>query len=135
MREAPSRCQVAAMTRRAGPVKGARAAETTRGRGEGPRVSYPPRTRYCARPPFAEERIEELKDGRVAYLMKTPRSGRTHRVMSPVEFLARLAILIPPPFFPLVRYHGVFAARSSWRALVSASSGQSSCDARSASML
>jgi len=39
-------------------------------------------------------------------------------VMSPVEFLGRLAILVPPPYFPLVRYHGVFAARSKWRALV-----------------
>ena len=38
--------------------------------------------------------------------------------MTPVEFMARLAILVPPPYFPLVRYHGVFAARSSWRALV-----------------
>jgi hypothetical protein len=38
--------------------------------------------------------------------------------MTPVEFLGRLAILVPPPYFPLVRYHGVFAARSKWRALV-----------------
>jgi hypothetical protein len=45
--------------------------------------------------------------------MKTPRRGATHRVMSPMEFLARLAILVPPPHFPLTRYHGVFAARSS----------------------
>ena len=35
-----------------------------------------------------------------------------------MEFLGRLAILVPPPYFPLVRYHGVFAARSSWRARV-----------------
>jgi hypothetical protein len=74
--------------------------------------------RYCARPPFALERMEQLKDGRIAYAMKTARRGSTHRVMSPVEFLARLSILVPPPYFPLVRYHGVFAARSSWRALV-----------------
>src|SRR3954470_4547376 len=59
-----------------------------------------------------------MKDGRVAYRLKTPRRGSTHRVMTPVELLARLAILVPPPYFPLVRYHGVFAARSSWRALV-----------------
>jgi hypothetical protein len=66
-----------------------------------------------ARPPFALERIEELKDGRIAYLLKTPRRGKTHRVMTPVEFLGRLAILVPPPYFPLVRYHGVLGARSS----------------------
>jgi Putative transposase/Transposase zinc-binding domain len=74
--------------------------------------------RYCARPPFGLDRIEELKDGRVSYLMKTARRGSTHRVMTPMEFMGRLAILVPPPYFPLVRYHGVFAARSSWRALV-----------------
>jgi hypothetical protein len=60
--------------------------------------------RDCARPPFALERIEELKDGRIAYVMKTPRRGRTHRVMTPMEFMGRLAILVPPPYFPLVRY-------------------------------
>ena len=51
--------------------------------------------RYCARPPFALSRIELMKDGRVAYRLKTPRRGKTHRVMTPVEFLARLAILVP----------------------------------------
>jgi Putative transposase len=62
--------------------------------------------RYCARPPFALERIDVLRDGRIAYRMKTPRRGNTHRVMTPMEFMARLAILVPPPFFPLTRYHG-----------------------------
>jgi hypothetical protein len=38
--------------------------------------------------------------------------------MTPLEFLARLAVLIPPPYLPTVRYAGVFAPRSSWRALV-----------------
>jgi hypothetical protein len=41
--------------------------------------------RYCARPPFALERFEILKDGRIAYRMKTPRRGSTHRVMTPME--------------------------------------------------
>jgi hypothetical protein len=74
--------------------------------------------RYCARPPFALERIEPMKDGRIAYRMKTARRGKTHRVMTPMEFMARLAVLVPPPYFPLTRYHGVFAARSKWRPLV-----------------
>ena len=71
--------------------------------------------RYCTRPPFALARIEVLRDGRIAYLLKVPRKGRTHRVMTPIEFMARLAALIPRPRIPLVRYHGVFAPRSSWR--------------------
>jgi hypothetical protein len=74
--------------------------------------------RYCTRPPFALERIEVLRDGRIAYLLKVPRKGRTHWIMAPMELMARLAALIPRPKIPLVRYHGVFASRSSWRPLV-----------------
>jgi Putative transposase len=38
--------------------------------------------------------------------------------MTPMEFMARLSALIPRPKIPLVRYHGIFASRSSWRPLV-----------------
>jgi len=38
--------------------------------------------------------------------------------MAPMDFMARLAALLAPPKMPLVRYHGVFASRSSWRKLV-----------------
>ncbi|XYI04260.1 transposase [Sorangium sp. So ce1128] len=84
------------------------------------RRPHPPSSRgtVASRPAFALDRIELLPDGCIAYLLKTPRRGRTHRVMSPMEFMARLAALIPPPKVPLVRYHGVFAPRSSWRSLV-----------------
>lgn len=64
------------------------------------------------------ERLELLPDGRVAYRLKTPRKGRTHRVMSPVELLARFSAIVPPPRYPLVRYHGVLGPRSRWRGLV-----------------
>ena len=74
--------------------------------------------RYCARPAFALDRLEILRDGRIAYRVKTVRKGRTHRVMTAPEFLARLAALIPPPRYPLVRYSGVFSSGSKWRKLV-----------------
>lgn len=74
--------------------------------------------RYCARPPLSLERLEVLPDGRIAYRLKAPRKGRTHRVMSPVEFLARFSAIVPPPRYPLVRYHGALGPRSRWRALV-----------------
>jgi hypothetical protein len=74
--------------------------------------------RSCTRPPFALDRIEGLPDGRIAYWLKVPRRGRTPRVMTPMDFMARLASLLPPPKIPLLRYHGVFAPRSSGRALV-----------------
>ena len=74
--------------------------------------------RYCTRPPFAQGSIFVLADGGIAYQLKVPRKGSTHRVMTPMDFMARLASLIPPPRIPTVRYHGVFAPRLSWRALV-----------------
>jgi hypothetical protein len=35
--------------------------------------------------------------------------------MSAMEFMARLAALIAPPRYPLVRYAGVLGPRSAWR--------------------
>ncbi len=75
--------------------------------------------RYALRPCFALKRLSTLPDNRVAYQVKAPRSRRTtHRLMTPLEFLARASALIPPPRFPLVRYHGVLAPNSPHRARV-----------------
>jgi hypothetical protein len=72
--------------------------------------------RYGARPPIALDRLRRLPGGRIAYRIKTLRDGRArHRVMTPLELLARLAALVPPPRYPLLRYHGVLAPRSPWR--------------------
>ncbi|MBN9166142.1 MAG: transposase [Myxococcales bacterium] len=72
--------------------------------------------RYGARPPFSRERLRVLPGGRIAYRIKKLRAGRAkHRVMLPVELLARLAALVPPPRYPLVRYHGVLAPHAAWR--------------------
>jgi Putative transposase len=46
---------------------------------------------------FALDRIEVLRAGRIAYRLKVPRKGRTHRIMAPMEFMGRLAALIPRP--------------------------------------
>jgi hypothetical protein len=60
-----------------------------------------------------------LPDGRVAYrLRKARKRGATHLVLSPVHFLARLAAIVPPPRYPLVRFAGVLAPGSTWRGLV-----------------
>ena len=77
--------------------------------------------RYVARPAVALERVSELPDGRIAYRVKWSKAdgrGETHRLMTPMEFMARLAALVPPPRHPLVRYHGVFAPNSPWRAMI-----------------
>ena len=74
--------------------------------------------RYCARPALSLERLSQLPDGRIAYTLKNPWRHETHRVMEPLQFLARLAAIVPPPRHPLVRFHGVFGPHSSWRSKV-----------------
>ena len=48
--------------------------------------------------------------GRVIYRYKRPfRDGSTQVVLEPLEFMARLAALLPRPRLNLTRFHGVFA--------------------------
>jgi len=44
--------------------------------------------------------------------------GTTHIVLEPVDFMARLAALVPPPRAHLTRFHGVFAPHAALRAAV-----------------
>jgi hypothetical protein len=75
--------------------------------------------RYVSRPPVAEERLALTPTGHVRYTLKTPyRDGTTHIVLEPLDFIARLAALVPPPRIHLTRYHGVFAPHSQLRAAV-----------------
>jgi hypothetical protein len=72
--------------------------------------------RYALRPPLSLERLRRLPGGRIAYRLKYVSRGRgKHRVMTPVEFMARLSAIVAPPRYPLVRYAGVLAPRSKWR--------------------
>jgi hypothetical protein len=59
--------------------------------------------RYGARPPFALERFGRRADGSITYRIKKLAHGAREkvRVMTPLEFLARLATLIPPPTIPV----------------------------------
>lgn len=51
--------------------------------------------------------------------LKTPwRDGTTHLVMSPLEFMHRLAALVPRPRLHLIRFHGVLAPNAKLRPLV-----------------
>jgi hypothetical protein len=71
---------------------------------------------YGARPPFTQERLSALPDGKLAYRMKPKLGdGREVLVLEPRELLRRLATLVPPPRAHLVRYHGVFGPASRWR--------------------
>ena len=72
--------------------------------------------RYMCRPPVALDRLEELPDGRLLYrLKKRWRDGTDSIVFEPLEFLERLAALVPAPRFNMIRYSGVLAPAASWR--------------------
>lgn len=73
--------------------------------------------RYITRPAISEQRLSISPHGRVRYQIKTPwKNGTTHVEFEPVEFIAKLAALVPPPRVHLTRFHGVFAPNANWRA-------------------
>jgi len=75
--------------------------------------------RYVSRPPVATERLALRASGQVRYELKTPyRDGTTHIVLEPLDLMARLTALVPPPRMHLSRYYGVFAPHSRLRAAV-----------------
>ena len=75
--------------------------------------------RYVSRPPVSVERLDFTAQGQVRYRLKTPyRDGTTHIVLEPLDFIARLAALVPPPRVHLTRFHGVFAAHAALRAAI-----------------
>ena len=64
--------------------------------------------RHVSRPPVASERLALSATGQVRYTLKTPyRDGTTHIVLEPLDLMARLAALVPPPRMHLTRFHGV----------------------------
>jgi hypothetical protein len=75
--------------------------------------------RYVSRPAVAEQRLALSERGEVHVRLKSAyRDGTTHILLEPLDFLARLAALVPPPRAHLTRYHGVFAPASAWRAAI-----------------
>ncbi len=75
--------------------------------------------RYISRPAVSEKRLSLTRGGNVRYQLKTRyRDGTTHVIFEPLDFIARLAALVPKPRVNLTRFHGVFAPNSKHRALV-----------------
>jgi hypothetical protein len=75
--------------------------------------------RYIARPAVAVPRLSLSSTGKVVYTLKTPYSdGTTQVAFDPVDFIARLAALVPKPRVNLTRYHGVLAPNHRWRGRV-----------------
>ncbi|WP_160190458.1 WbuC family cupin fold metalloprotein [Escherichia coli] len=72
--------------------------------------------RYISRPAVSEKRLALTANGQVRYELKTPyRNGTTHVIFEPLDFIAKLAALVPKPRVNLTRFHGVFAPNSKHR--------------------
>ncbi|HDT0339718.1 TPA: IS91 family transposase [Klebsiella pneumoniae] len=75
--------------------------------------------RYISRPAVSEKRLALTANGQVRYELKTPyRNGTTHVIFEPLDFIAKLAALVPKPRVNLTRFHGVFAPNSKHRVQV-----------------
>jgi hypothetical protein len=75
--------------------------------------------RYVLRPPIAANRLAVTADGEVRLELRHRwADGTTHVVFEPLEFLGRLAVLVPRPRINLILYYGVLGARAAWRRLV-----------------
>lgn len=75
--------------------------------------------RYISRPAVSEKQLALTSNGKVRYELKTPyRDGTTHVFFDPLDFMARLAALVPKPRVNLTRFHGIFAPNSKPRALI-----------------
>ena len=75
--------------------------------------------RYITRPPVSTKRLSMTRNGRVRYELKTPwRNGTTQVIFEPLDFISRLAALVPRPRVNLTRFHGVFAPNSKYRSRV-----------------
>jgi len=82
--------------------------------------------RYCARPPFATDRLKQrgadlvyrCGKGHAEPLQSDKYSGEL--VLTPLELIDRIAQLVPPPRTHRHRYYGVLAPNSPLRAAVTA---------------
>ena len=75
--------------------------------------------RYITRPAIANERLKHNRAGQVLLQLKSPyKDGTTHIVMEPLEFMERLAALVPRPRLHLIRFHGVLAPNAKLRSQI-----------------
>jgi len=78
--------------------------------------------RYISRPALSEQRLSLTDSGKVRYQLKTPyQDGTTHVFFTPLDFIGKLAALVPVPRLNLTRFYGVFAPNAKVRAEVTAS--------------
>ena len=71
--------------------------------------------RYCARPPFAMDHLRQRDAAHLVYRNPKPAHGTAPSarsaalVLTPLELIAKIAALVPPPRAHRHRYDGVLA--------------------------
>jgi hypothetical protein len=71
---------------------------------------------YILRPPMATKRLTRGKDGSVIYWLRQPwKDGTKCFIYEPLDFLAKLLPLVPPPRVNQIRYHGAWAPHAAIR--------------------
>ncbi len=85
--------------------------------------------RYITRPTIANERLKRNRAGDVVLQLKSPyQDGTTHILMSPLEFMQRLAALVPRPRLNLIRFHGVLTPNAKLRSKIIPGGSENSHD-------
>jgi len=75
--------------------------------------------RYITRPAISNERLSINRAGQAVLKLKTAwRDGISHIVLKPMEFMRRLAVLVPGPRLHLTGFHGVLAPNAKLRSKV-----------------
>jgi hypothetical protein len=70
-------------------------------------------------PSTSPKLLSELPDGRLSYRSKTPwQNGTTAVIIEWLEFMERLASLIPVSRKNLIHYYGVLGPAAKWRATI-----------------
>lgn len=103
-------------------------------------MAYPPchlyerdlrrRCRYISRTVISEKRLSPATDGNVRFQLKTPYcDGTAHVIFEPLDFIARLAALVPKQRVNLTRFHGVFVPNSTRQPVVRTRAGEDRMDA------
>ncbi|HET9239414.1 MAG TPA: transposase [Oligoflexus sp.] len=74
--------------------------------------------RYLGRGPVAHDKISLDQHGNILYELKKSFDGATHVLLSPLEFIEKLAAIIPPPYRHQVNYYGCLSSHSKLRPLI-----------------
>jgi len=75
--------------------------------------------RYITRPAVAEDRLQLRPSGDIVLRLKTKYSdGTSHLLFSGLEFVEKLAALVPPPRIHLTRFFGCLAPHAKIRSLI-----------------